>query len=151
MSEHHAGVRWTRTSPDFTYDSYNRAHEVTFKAGAIRYPASAAAAFRGDADRVDPEEAYVASLSACHMLTFLAICARKRLTVDSYEDDAVGYMEKGSNGKLWVSRVELHPRIRFAPGTEPSAETLADIHHHSHEECFIANSVKTDVSVAPHP
>lgn len=149
MSEHHASIRWTRTSADFTYDHYNRAHEVTFKDGAIVYPGSAAPAFRGDADRVDPEEAYVASLSACHMLTFLAICARKRLVVDSYEDDAVGFMEKGDNGKLWVSRVTLRPRISFAPGTSVGAEQLSEIHHKSHDECFIANSVKTDVSVAP--
>jgi organic hydroperoxide reductase OsmC/OhrA len=149
MSEHHASVRWKRTSADFSYEHYNRAHEVTFKSGAIVLPGSAAPAFRGDADRVDPEEAYVGSLSACHMLTFLAICARKRLVVDSYEDDAVGFMEKGANGKLWVSRVTLHPRIRFALGTLASAEQIAEIHHKSHDECFIANSVKTDVSVAP--
>ena len=149
MSEHHAAIRWTRTSADFTYDSYNRAHEVTFKSGAIRFAGSANEKFKGDADRVDPEEAYVASLSACHMLTFLAICARKRLTVDSYEDDAIGIMEKGSNGKLWVSRVKLRPRITFAPGTAPDTAALAEIHHLSHGECFIANSVKTDVSVEP--
>ncbi len=149
MSEHHASVRWTRTSSDFGYETYNRAHDVTFKSGAIVLPSSAAPAFRGDADRVDPEEAFVASLSACHMLTFLAICARKRLTVDLYADDAVGFMEKGSNGKLWVSRVTLHPRVSFAPGTSVSAAQLEEIHHLSHEECFIANSVKTDVSVAP--
>ncbi len=83
------------------------------------------------------------------MLSFFAICARKRLTVDTYEDDAVGILEKGANGKLWVSRVTLHPRIDFAPGTSVSAAQLAQIHHLSHEECFIANSVKTDVSVAP--
>src|ERR1700753_3782567 len=78
MSEHHAGLRWARTSDDFTYDSYNRAHEMRFKDGAIVLAASSAPAFRGDAERVDPEEAYVASLASCHMLTFLAICARKR-------------------------------------------------------------------------
>lgn len=149
MSEHHASVRWRRSSADYTYDTYNRAHDVTFKDGAIVLPGSANIAFKGDADRVDPEEAYVASLSACHMLTFLAICARKRLTVDSYADDAVGIMEKGSNGRLWVSRVTLRPRVIFAAGTAPDAAALADIHHKSHEECFIANSVKTDVSVAP--
>jgi organic hydroperoxide reductase OsmC/OhrA len=149
MSEHHASVRWHRSSADYTYDTYNRAHAVTFKDGAIVLPGSANVAFKGDESRVDPEEAYVAALSACHMLTFLAICARKRLTVDSYEDDAVGIMEKGSNGKLWVSRVTLRPRVIFAAGTAPDAAALADIHHKSHEECFIANSVKTDVSVAP--
>ncbi|MBV9541845.1 MAG: OsmC family protein, partial [Alphaproteobacteria bacterium] len=114
MSEHHGSVHWRRTSSDFTYDSYNRAHAVTFKDGAIVLPGSANPMFRGDADRVDPEETYVASLAACHMLTFLAICARKRLTVDRYEDDAVGFLEKDSSGKLWVARVVLRPRVSFA-------------------------------------
>jgi organic hydroperoxide reductase OsmC/OhrA len=149
MTDHHASVSWKRTSADFTYDSYNRAHEVRFKGGAIVLPSSSAAAFKGDADRVDPEEEFVAALSSCHMLTFLAICARKRLTLDSYEDDAVGVLEKGENGKLWMTRVTLKPRVRFAPGIEVDAATLAEIHHKSHEDCFIANSVKTDVTVAP--
>jgi organic hydroperoxide reductase OsmC/OhrA len=149
MSEHHASVHWKRTSADFLYDTYNRAHEISFNKGAIVVPGSAAPAFKGDVDRVDPEEAFVASLSSCHMLTFLALCARKRLVVDSYEDAAVGIMEKGANGKLWVSRVTLRPRISFAPGTKVDSAILAEIHHKSHEECFIANSVKTDVSVEP--
>jgi organic hydroperoxide reductase OsmC/OhrA len=149
MSEHHASVVWKRTSADFTYETYNRAHEVRYKSGAIVVPSSSAPEFRGDADRVDPEEAFVASLSACHMLTFLAICARKRITVESYEDDAVGLLEK-DGGKLWIARVTLKPRVRFAAGTTIDATALADIHHKSHEECFIANSVKTDVTVEPH-
>ena len=150
MSEHHASVRWTRTSADFLYDTYNRAHEMRFNKGALVVPASAAPAFKGDIDRVDPEEAFVAALASCHMLTFLAICARKRIVVDAYEDDAVGVMEKNANGKLWVSHVTLQPRITFAAGTAPSAAVLADIHHQSHGECFIANSVKTIVSVKTH-
>ena len=149
MSEHHATVHWKRSSADFTYESYNRAHEMIFKDGAIRLPSSSAPAFRGDADRVDPEEAYVASLSSCHMLTLLAICARKRLTVDSYDDDAVGVLEKGPKGKLWVARVTLRPRVVFAPGNLVEPDTLAEIHHLSHEECFIANSVNTTVTVVP--
>jgi len=149
MSSHHASVVWKRTSADFTYDTYNRAHEVRYKSGAIVVPSSGAPAFKGDADRVDPEEAFVAALSACHMLTFLAICARKRLAVESYEDDAEGWLEKGDNGKLWMTRVALKPRVTFAPGTAVDAAALDAIHHKSHEECFIANSVKTDVTVAP--
>jgi organic hydroperoxide reductase OsmC/OhrA len=149
MSEHHAAIRWTRTSADFTYDSYNRAHDVTFKEGAIVLPGSGAPEFRGDAERVNPEETYVSALASCHMLSFLAICARKRITVESYEDDAVGYMDKKANGKLWVSRVILRPRIRFAAGTVPDASTVDAIHHQSHAECFIANSVNTDVAVEP--
>ncbi|HEX2590637.1 MAG TPA: OsmC family protein [Rhizomicrobium sp.] len=148
MSEHHAGLRWQRTSDTFTYDAYNRAHEVTYKSGDIVVPSSAAPAFKGDADRVDPEEAFVASLASCHMLTFLAICARKRLTVDSYEDDAVGTLAKNAKGKLAITHVTLRPRILFAPGIQVDERTLTDIHRLSHDECFIANSVNTEVAVA---
>lgn len=147
MSEHRAEIRWKRTSPDFSYDSYNRAHEIAFKGGCIAIPASSAPAFKGDAERVDPEEAFVASLSSCHMLTFLAICARKRLVVDAYEDAALGFLEKGEGGKLWMARVVLNPRVSFARGTDVDAATLAKLHHDSHEQCFIANSVKTEVTV----
>jgi len=134
---------------DFQYQTYNRGHEVLFKDGAIVLPASSAPAFQGDAERVDPEEAYVASLSSCHMLTFLAICARKRLTVDSYEDDAAGVLEKGPNGRLWLATVRLRPLVRFAPSVEVALGTLKELHHQSHEECFIANSVKTTVTIEP--
>jgi organic hydroperoxide reductase OsmC/OhrA len=81
------------------------------------------------------------------MLTFLAICARKRVVVDAYEDDAVGFLEKNAAGKLAMTRVELHPRVRFAAGSEPSAEALAALHHTAHEHCFIAQSVSTAVTV----
>lgn len=149
MSEHRAQLIWKRTSADFRYETYNRAHEILFKNGGITLAASSAPAFKGDPERVDPEEAFVASLSSCHMLTFLAVCARKRLTLDSYDDDASGTLEKGEGGKLWMAKVILRPRVRFAQGTEVDAATLADIHHKSHEDCFIANSVKTNVSVEP--
>jgi organic hydroperoxide reductase OsmC/OhrA len=149
MSDHHAAIHWQRTSHDFTYDSYNRSHEVRFKDGKIVLPSSSAPAFKGDADRVDPEEAFVASLSSCHMLTFLAICARKRLTVDAYDDEAVGTLEKGDNGKFWMGHVTLSPRVRFAPGTNVDEHTLDEIHHRAHADCFIANSVKTEVAVKP--
>jgi organic hydroperoxide reductase OsmC/OhrA len=149
MSEHHASVVWKRTSAEHTYDTYNRAHEMRFKSGKIVLAASAAPAFKGDADRVDPEEAYVASLSSCHMLTFLAICARKRLSIDAYEDDAVGVLEKGAKGKLWMARVTLSPRVTFSSGVNVNAATLDELHHLSHEECFIANSVNTEITVTP--
>jgi organic hydroperoxide reductase OsmC/OhrA len=149
MGEHRAAVTWKRTSTDFSYDTYNRAHEMRFKNGAIVLPASAAPQFKGDADRVDPEEAYVAALSSCHMLTFLAICARKRLTVDAYEDDAVGFLEKNPSGKIWMARVILRPCAQFAAGTAVDEALLADLHHKSHEECFIAQSVNTEVTMEP--
>ena len=149
MSEHRAQLRWKRTSYDFTYESYNRAHELLFKDGAIVLPSSSAPEFRGDPERVDPEEAFVASLSGCHMLTFLAICARKRLVLDAYDDDASGRLEKADGGRLWMARVTLQPFVRFAAGVEVSAEQLSGLHHQAHAECFIANSVKTEILVSP--
>jgi organic hydroperoxide reductase OsmC/OhrA len=149
MPEHRAQLRWKRTSADFTYQTYNRAHDILFKDGAIVLPSSSAPEFKGDADRVDPEEAFVASLSGCHMLTFLAICARKRLSLDSYEDEASGNLEKGEDGKLWLAHVVLRPLARFSEGVGVSAADLAELHHHAHAECFIANSVRTDVQVEP--
>ena len=149
MTEHRARVRWKRTSADFTYDTYNRAHEMAFKDGAIVLAASSAPEFKGEPDRANPEEAYVAALSSCHMLTFLAICARKKLTVDSYEDDAVGVLERAPSGKLWMARVALRPLVRFGAGVAVDAAILADLHHKSHEHCFIANSVTTNVAVEP--
>jgi organic hydroperoxide reductase OsmC/OhrA len=149
MSEHRAQFHWRRTSADFTYQTYNRAHEILFKDGLIVLPSSSAPEFRGDPDRVDPEEAFVGALSGCHMLTFLAICARKRLTLESYEDDASGWLELDAHGKLWIARVTLRPSAQFAPDVEIDAAQLADLHHHAHSECFIANSVKTLVNVEP--
>src|SRR6202044_766212 len=149
MSTHRAQLRWKRTSADFLYDTYNRAHDVLFKNGEIVLPSSSAPEFRGDGTRVDPEEAFVGSLSSCHMLTFLAICARKRLVVDAYDDEAAGTLEKGPNGKFWMARVTLRTRVRFAPDVTVDKATLDDIHHHAHEECFIALSVKTEVAVEP--
>ena len=108
--------------------------------------ASASPAYLGSEDCVDPEEAFVASLSACHMLTFLALCTKERLVVESYEDDAVGLLEKNADGKMAVTRVTLRPRIVYSGG-DPSQETLAKLHHDAHEMCFIASSVKTEITV----
>jgi organic hydroperoxide reductase OsmC/OhrA len=147
MSEHHATVSWTRTSKDYTYESYNRDHDWTF--GGAPVQASAAPAYRGTATRVNPEEALVAALSSCHMLTFLAIAAKKRLSLDSYEDAAIGYMEKNAAGQLAVTRVTLRPKIAWSSGVTVPQDVLDKLHHDAHAGCFIANSVKTDVTVEP--
>ena len=148
MSEHKVTTAWKRESSDFTYNSYNRNHIWRYgEHSAIEV--SAAPEYKGDGERLDPEEALVGSLSTCHLLTFLAIAARKRLTVESYEDDAVGHMSKNEDGELWVSEVTLRPRIRFGEGVNVTREQLDQMHHQSHKECFIANSVKTDVRVEP--
>jgi organic hydroperoxide reductase OsmC/OhrA len=149
MSEHHADLHWSRTSSDFRYDSYNREHELRFKGGTVTVRASAAPEYRGDGKNPDPEELFVGSLSACHMLSFLAIAARKRLIVDRYDDSAVGILEKGANGRLCITQVVLRPRVQFGGDAPVGRKTLDDIHHLAHEACFIANSVTTNVSIEP--
>lgn len=146
MSEHRATVSWERTTEDFTYETYPRAHTWEFDGGVV-VPASAAPGYAGDPDRVDPEEAFVAALSSCHMLTFLALAARKRLVVDRYRDVAVGEMEKNADGKLAITRVVLRPEVTFQE--PPAPDVVEQMHHKAHEHCFIANSVKTDVVVEP--
>ena len=145
MSEHHATIVWTRRSTDFTYMTYNREHDWRFKGGVV-VEASAAPQYRGSPNCPDPEDAFVASLSSCHMLTFLAIAAKRKFVVDRYEDAAVGYMEKNAQGRLAITRVELRPKIEFG-GQTPDAATLSAMHDMAHHECFIANSVLTDVKV----
>jgi organic hydroperoxide reductase OsmC/OhrA len=117
--------------------------------GGVRVPASAAPAYRGNPAHVNPEEALVAALSSCHMLTFLAIAAKKRFVVDRYSDQAIGFLEKNSKGKLAMTRVILHPRVVFGGPTLPTAEQLAELHEGAHSECFIANSVTTAVTIEP--
>jgi organic hydroperoxide reductase OsmC/OhrA len=146
MHEYRATTTWRRTSTEFTYEAYNRAHEVKFGGGEV-VPWSAAPEFKGEAQRVNPEEAYVAGLSTCHMLTFLAIAARKRFTVDSYIDEAVGVVERNGQGKYWISRVVLRPQVAFSGARQPSTEELSELHHAAHENCFVANSVKSEVVV----
>lgn len=147
MSEHRATVAWTRESADFTYKSYNRGHAWRFDGGE-EVRASAAPEYLGDPARVNPEEAFVASLSSCHMLTFLALAARRKLVVDRYTDAAVGHLEKNAKGRLAITRVELRPDVVFA-AEAPSDEVLAELHHEAHEQCFIASSVTTEVTVRP--
>jgi organic hydroperoxide reductase OsmC/OhrA len=145
VSEHIVDVSWSRGEHEFSYPSYSRDHTWTFDGGEI-VKASANPAFLGSDAAVDPEEAFVASLSSCHMLTFLAIAAKKRLVVDSYDDHAVGVMAKNADGRLAITEVTLAPRIVFA-GQAPDDATLETMHHLSHQECFIANSVTTKITV----
>ena len=148
MSQHRAMIRWKRESPGFSYDTYNRAHTWTFD-GGVEVAASSAPDYRGDQDRVDPEEAYVASLASCHMLTFLALAASRHFVVDGYTDEAVGFMEKNANGKLAITRVMLRPRVEFGGASRPSDEQLSKLHEQAHENCFLANSVLTSITVEP--
>jgi organic hydroperoxide reductase OsmC/OhrA len=145
--EHHATIDWRRASDTYTYETYNRAHEWRFH--AVTVPASSAPDFRGEAARVNPEEAFIAALSSCHMLTFLAIAAKKKLTLDAYRDEALGYLEKNEAGRLAVTRVILRPAVQWSSGVSVSDAELDTLHHQAHEGCFIANSVTTRITLEP--
>jgi len=143
MAEHRITLKWFKGDVPFTYEAYPRNHTITFKDNPP-LTFSAAATYRGDPAKGDPEDMLVAALSSCHMLSFLAVAAKKRITVEAYDDEAVGFLEN-DGGKLWMTRVILRPKVRI----DAPAATLAEIHHLAHEACFIANSVKTEVTVEP--
>jgi organic hydroperoxide reductase OsmC/OhrA len=144
MAEHHVRLTWDKGDAPFTYNDYPRNHALSFKHGQETMIASAAAAYKGDATKADPEDLLVAALSSCHMLSFLAIATKKKVTVTSYEDEAIGFLEN-DKGTLWMTHVILRPSVTC----DADAATLAEIHHLAHEACFIANSVKTEVRVEP--
>lgn len=151
MSEHKATIRWSMPQGgDFMKGTYSREHTWTFDGGLTVPASSSPAAVRvpfSNPANVDPEEAYVASLSSCHMLTYLYLASRKGFEISSYEDEATGVMTKNERGIPWVSLVTLRPRITYSGGRIPTAEEAEALHHASHEQCFIANSVKTEVKV----
>ena len=152
MSEYRTTIEWTGTaSPgDFLKGRYSREHRWTFDGGVVVQASASPAVVRApwsNPANVDPEEAFVAALSSCHMLTFLYLAAKAGFAITSYRDEAVGVMTKTPGGVEWVSRVTLAPRITYAD-RQPTAGELAHLHHEAHAGCFIANSVKTEVVVA---
>ena len=146
MSEHRATLTWQRNGREFTYKAFPRAHQWDFGNGQVM-DASAAPDFLGDRELTDPEQAYVASLASCHALTFLAICSLQGITVESYTDQAVGFLEKAEDGKPWLARVELSPQVTFADDTVADNNMIKDLHHKAHLECFLARSVKTTITI----
>ncbi len=146
MSEHKITLTWKRGDTPFEYQKYSRDHIWKFE-GGHEMPASAAPAYLGNPKLVDPEEAFVASLSSCQMLTFLAIAAKKRFVLDEYVDEAVGHMEKNAEGRLAITRLTLRLRLKFSGDKQPTAEEIEEMNHMAHEQCFIANSVKTEITI----
>lgn len=143
-------VVWHRGEEKFTDNRYSRAHRWTFDGGAEVAASSSPDVVpvpMSDPSAIDPEEAFVASLSSCHMLWFLAIAAKRRFVVNSYEDDASGLMAKNGEGQTAITVVTLQPRISFDGDNSPTSEELAAMHHEAHDKCFIANSVKTEVRI----
>ena len=152
MSEHRATIEWTGAAApaDFLKQRYTREHRWTFDGGvtvAASASPSVVPAPWSNAAGVDPEEAYVASISSCHMLTFLFVAAKAGFAIASYRDDAVGVMTKNPAGVAWISKVTLSPKISYAGDKQPTADELDKLHHAAHAGCFIANSVKTEIVI----
>jgi len=150
VSKHVATVHWRRGAAAFAKGKYSRAHTWHFD-GGVNVPASASPdvvpAPWSDANAVDPEEAYVASLSSCHMLWFLSLAAAQGFIVDSYEDEAIGHMREIAPQRPIVAEVVLRPHIVFDPQHAATREQVDALHHAAHERCFLANSVKTKIRV----
>ena len=146
MSTHEARLVWERGTTPFTYEGYGREHRIFFSGGTT-LQASAAVEYKGDAKLPNPEEQLVSALSSCHMLSFLAIACKRGHVVERYEDQAVGTLAKNADGRLAVTTCVLHPRVTFGEGKPVDAATLQKLHEQSHHACFIASSVKTEVSV----
>jgi len=147
-----AKLEWQRKGQPFLDQKYSRAHEWTFD-GGLTVPASSSPLSvplpMSNSDNVDPEEALVAAASSCHMLFFLSIAAKRGHTVESYSDHAVGLLEKDAQGRMSMTNITLRPNIVFAGTAWPGEEEIAAIHHEAHDKCYIANSLKTEITVEP--
>ena len=146
MTPFRATIEWQRSTEGFGYKEYDRSHRITYGSGTSIH-ASAAPDFLGKPDLVNPEEALVGAASSCHMLTFLALAARRKLIVDRYEDRSEGVLEKDSDGRFWISRIVLRPRITWGSGVTVSDADMDLLHAEAHKHCFIANSIKSVVTV----
>lgn len=150
MSEHFATVEWKLNGPSFAKGQYSREHTWTFDGGVV-VPASPSPHVVpkpwSNPRHVDPEEALIAAAASCHMLTFLWVVSKSGYQVESYRDEAVGVLTKNERGVLWVSAITLRPKIVWAGEHRPTDEQVAELHARAHEECFIANSIKTEIRV----
>ena len=152
MSQHKATVSWKSDNENFLAGKFTRKHSWTFDGGAV-VPASASPSVvpapYSSAEAVDPEEAFVASVSSCHMLTFLHEARKAGFRVDAYDDEAVGELTKNERGVPWVSKITLNPKIVYGGEKLPSPADEEQLHHKAHDFCFIAQSIKTEVTVGP--
>ncbi|NKB34107.1 MAG: OsmC family peroxiredoxin [Pseudomonadales bacterium] len=151
MSNYKATVQWYRNGEDFLNNKYSRGHEWAFDGGTVvaasASPHIVPLPWSIEAN-VDPEEGYIASISSCHMLFFLSIAANRGFQIDSYVDESIGEMSKNEAGKWMVSKVTLKPQVDYSGEKQPDSDTASAMHHEAHQECFIANSIRTEVVVS---
>jgi organic hydroperoxide reductase OsmC/OhrA len=148
MSEHTATLAWTRGDAAFTYETYSRDHRLVFENG-LETLASSAPAYAGNPKALNPETLLVGALASCHMLTFLAVCAKRGYVVERYEDSASGRLDKNAEGRMAITHITLRPKVAFSGEKQPTAEELERLHERAHANCFIANSVRAEVEVLP--
>ncbi len=148
MSIHKVKISWKNEKDDFSYFNYDRTHSWEFEGGK-KMIASAAPEYIGNIEHINPEEALAAALSSCHMMTFLFVCSKKKYIVGSYEDSSEAVLEKNSKNKMAVTKLYLRPKITFIGENQPTTEMLDLLHEKAHEECFIANSVLTEIIIEP--
>ena len=150
MSDYQARIHWRRGDAVFSDGRFSRRHLMHFDGGAVVPGSSSPHVVRvpfSEPANVDPEEAFVAALSSCHLLFFLNFAARQGFTIDAYRDEAEGIMEKNERGRLAMTTVTLRPRVVFSGSNVPSAEEIAALHHEAHESCYLANSVRTKIRI----
>lgn len=150
MPQHKATISWRNNGEDFLRRRYSREHTWTFDGGIVVTASSSPSVvprpFSNPA-AIDPEEAFIAAIASCHMLTFLFLASKQGFEVRAYDDEAVGEMTNNEHGAMWVSTVVLSPRIQYRSERVPTDEEARRLHEEAHHQCFIANSIKTKVSI----
>lgn len=152
MSKYKATITWFRNEQPFTDNKYKRVHQWKFDGGETIHASASpniVPAPLSDPSAVDPEEAFVAALSSCHMLWFLSIVAKAGYIIDNYEDKAEGILAKNKHGKEAITEVSLFPKVTYQPEHAPTKEQNQQMHQQAHARCFIANSVKTTIRITP--
>jgi organic hydroperoxide reductase OsmC/OhrA len=150
MSEHRVSIEWSRNGGPFARGNYSPDHLIRYAGGQTLH-GSPSSTYAGNDAYADPEQLLLSALSACHMLTFLAVAANRGYVIDSYADDAIALLDKNAEGKFAVVSAILAPKVEFSGEKRPTADEYAKLHERAHQGCFIANSVKTIVEVKPEP
>ena len=148
MSQHHSKIEWQRAAHPTEADTFSRNHVATLNGGQ-RLKLSSAAVYKGDPDAADPEQMLLTALASCHMLTFLAVAEVKGFLVERYVDNPVAHLEKNAEGRMAVTRMELSPQVSFSGDKQPDAEALDKLHASAHRNCFIGQSITSQVTVTP--